>query len=55
MGADYWKPRKLVPCELNASRGLWDVIYEALTPPQKSAKNDSHRLQEEKITDFHQF
>ena len=22
MGADYWKPRKPVPCELKASRGL---------------------------------
>ena len=36
MGADCWKPHKPVPCELKASRALWDVIYEPLTPPKRS-------------------
>ena len=37
-GADYWTPHVLMPCELKASRGSGDVIYEPLTPPQKCWK-----------------
>ena len=55
MGSDDWKPQKTAPGELKASRGLRDVIYEALTPPKKVLKMTLIGSKKQKSQIFHQF
>ena len=46
---------KTAPGELKASRGLRDVIYEALTPPKKVLKMTLIGSKKQKSQIFHQF